>query len=521
MDQIVHQVLVTDHAHRELNSLGENDLFTLIDLKPNEWDYSLPTLASGNSNNKLVSSQEEFTTEFYRQIPFKIRMDHVLIAGGSVSSILIKSNPHDIDLFIYDLTPAAATQRVNELINDLSTAYDQYLTEKEKEKNTGKRGPPEHCSFKFIRNKNCLTLIFDDKYTFQIILRIYQNISQILHGFDLGSSAVGFDGNNVYFTSLSKFAYEYSCNILDTTRRSTTYEHRLVKYYNRAFDIILPHLDVSKIRNTNSKYRMDDVCELPYLVFSYSTVMGNKISVSRFLGSSDTSGSDYQIEDLDEHKIFYINLHNLVWNKPDFYFYREDVKDKDKDNVLSTKPLFSRRRVINYYDELITKLSKNGSVNIKMLKKYVKDTSAILRILIEKGDTDSQFTTVLSQTVQGEKMRILAITDQLLAQSYPLQWMITNPGTQITSSFNPIIEDQSKWYGDYYLETPKTCPLPTIPKDDGFPSDTSDESPVIIDKVISKMMDFHQMIRHQMISVRSVFDKIECMHHWIPNQLIR
>jgi hypothetical protein len=65
-----------------------------------------------------------------------------------------------------------------------------------------------------------------------------------LHGFDLGSSAVGFDGKDVYFTTLSKFSYENMVNVVDTTRRSTTYERRLHKYLKRGFSIAIPKLDL-------------------------------------------------------------------------------------------------------------------------------------------------------------------------------------------------------------------------------------------------------------------------------------
>jgi hypothetical protein len=33
---------------------------------------------------------------------------------------------------------------------------------------------------------------------------------------------------------------------------------------------------------------------------------------------------------------------------------------------------------------------------------------------------------------------------------WKVQWVIENPGRQWTSSFNPIIESDSEWYGRYY-----------------------------------------------------------------------
>ncbi len=465
MENLVYQTLQVDHLSRRTDHYEPDcDLFLFEDLKPNEWDYSLPTFASGDSN-KIVASLHDFIDQFNKNIPFKINMDNILIAGGCIGNILIKQNSvRDIDIFVYGLNTEDATERVGTLINDLSNSYEKYLKERERErdrerlmsnKNSSKSQPKTSKSkkieyeFKCIRNKNCISLIYDEKYVVQIILRIYKDKSEILHGFDLGSSAVGFDGENVYFTSLSKFAYEYSCNIIDTTRRSTTYERRLIKYFKRQFDIILPHMDISKMRNINSKYKLSDICELPYMVFSYSNITGNKIQIDRFLVPSNVDESDYQIENLDEYRIFYINLHNMVMGKEDYYFYVENAK-----NVIDAKPFLSRRKIIDYYDNLKDKLKKSDNINIRMLRKYVKDTKEILQLLVDNGDNDNLFMERLETGIQNEKQRILVVADELLAKSYPLNWLINNPGTQLTSSFNPIIEDESKWYAEFYTQTP-------------------------------------------------------------------
>lgn len=78
-------------------------------------------------------------------------------------------------------------------------------------------------------------------------IRLYPTESEILHGFDLGSCAVGWNGEKVMMTSLGAFCLSRRVNVVDTTRRSTSYEPRLVKYLQRGFNIITPHLDMSKI----------------------------------------------------------------------------------------------------------------------------------------------------------------------------------------------------------------------------------------------------------------------------------
>lgn len=459
MESIIKQTLEVDKKYRELcqtKSEGvSDDLFALNDIVPNEWDYSMPTISSGKAI-KLVRDMTDFIQAYNSLLPFVKCPSGFLIAGGAVSNLLSKSKSksnriNDVDVFIYGVDVTTATNMVDSYIELLHTSYKDYLQELEEksdksEKSKSKRNDKVITyDFKCIRNNNCVTVMFDS-YVIQIILRVYDNISQILHGFDLGSSAVGYDGKRLYFTSLSKVAYEYSCNILDTSRRSTTYERRLIKYFDRKFDIILPNFNINALRNVNVKYGIVDVCEMPHLVFSYKNIKGNRIKIDRFLSPCGDGDSDYQVENLQECHIFYINLHNLVWGKEDFYFYTERIAD-----VLTCKPLISRRRIIDYYNRFIVKLRENDSINLRMLKKYIKNTEPILKIFAENGGCDKQLDEVLSRAVNEEKEHLLTCVDELQLRQFPLKWITENPGTQLTSSINPIIEDVKDWYGSYYV----------------------------------------------------------------------
>ena len=81
----------------------------------------------------------------------------------------------------------------------------------------------------------------------QVILRRYESVSEVIHRFDIGASAVVYDGQQVWFTSLSKLAYEQGVNVLDLSRRRANYEARLAKYFLRGFGIVLPNLDAAKV----------------------------------------------------------------------------------------------------------------------------------------------------------------------------------------------------------------------------------------------------------------------------------
>jgi hypothetical protein len=46
------------------------------------------------------------------------------------------------------------------------------------------------------------------------------------------------------------------------------------------------------------------------------------------------------------------------------------------------------------------------------------------------------------------------IIEKLKSMHNSIQWMVDNPGTQLTSSVNPIFEDEWKWYGtNFYVPT--------------------------------------------------------------------
>lgn len=484
MDKIVFETLQRDHAAREIHperlgaaAADENDLYTLSNIKPNEWDYSLPTLTKGSANKLKTNKIEEFKDNWLNIIPFYVSDPNMLYAGGVVSTALISTYGiyhGDVDIFTHGLPEDEAGPHMFKYIRQLRDAYVRYLTDKyiaslSKSSGSEKQNTRDACAnykpdfdFELIRNKGCVTVKFD-RYTFQFILRIYANKSEILHGFDLGSSAVGFDGTSVYFTGLSKFAYEYSCNILDTTRRSTTYEQRLIKYFARNFDIILPYFATQKLRTVNMKYGLADVCEMPYWTFSYSAVQGNKICIAKFLAPDPVHASDYQLDKLSEFEIFFINLHGMVWahkmpHEPDYYFFTDKIDDID-----NMKPFLSRRKIIDYYDAFANKIrirdraGVGKDISIRMLRRYMSNTGAILQALIEKSDNNETFNVLLGQGIQEEKARVLAIADGLLARDYPLVWITKNPGSQtsITSSFNPIIEAPEKWYGaQYYTAMP-------------------------------------------------------------------
>lgn len=473
--QEVKNVLDIDEKFRNLSvSKNTSDLWLLDQINFNkDWDYTLPTIYSEdtvalrNSMLKDIDSFNIFFRKKYSKYFSKVNFDNILIGGGCVIGTLLQTNwDSDVDIFMYGLSVEQANAKLVELIGQIYDSYQSAnltsLTKKLHEEDTDIKSMTreeiagllaDKVEIMNIRNKHCLSLTFGYDQKIQIIFRLYKSKSEILHGFDLGSSAIGYDGTNVYFTSLGKFSYEYLANIVDTTRRSTTYELRLMKYFDRGFQIILPYFDISKLRTEYFKYNLSEICELPFFVFSYNSVMGNKIHIKKLLEwgltvskpAEEKPDSDYQPSDIDEYKIFYLNLKNLVKNGNNYYYYSNRMNY----DVLHDPPYITSSRIINFYDKIEKRIYDKSGFNAKIFSAYFSDelVAEIVNELFVKKNYK-----YLGEIIQKQKQVILDRFNKIktLDQS-KISWVTKNPGTQLTSSFNPIIADAKDWYGVYYL----------------------------------------------------------------------
>ncbi len=492
-------VLKVDRACRDFRGVGrglEGDLHRICDLRPKEWDYSLPTLAHNDNvflKKKIRATDAETIKEkFFKECPVfrEITWDNMLVAGGCIGKhfcdIQVKN---DVDIFLYGLkTVEEAEAKIKEFYDSLvahKIAEDKRAWEERERMSNLRRGQlpakmpvkkmrdnmpgPEwvapEITFNMVRTRNCLTI--DGKY--QFIFRLYRCKSEILHGFDLGSSAIGFDGEEIYVTSLGKFAYEYSCNIVDTTRRSKSYEHRLRKYYERGFEIILPELNIEKVPDKLWKeIQYPDHLRLPYLVVSIQGKKGNKILVNEFHrktgGPVNSRGpveiSDYgHLDDLDEYAAFYRNVYFLLRERyEDIIFVGETYSEVYEKNAECSRP-----KLDYFFGTLGRSILDSETFPTRMVEKYIiTDTPEEIFLLRKDG---ARIGTILNDN----KTIILSRLENVDKIS---TWVTENPGAQLTGSFNPVIEEPEKWYGKYWkaVERPKAAPKPDGIKEMSFQS---------------------------------------------------
>ncbi len=449
MDSVVQDLLERDYKFRQDHSFND-DIFKLNDLNRNaEWDYSLPTLVRDDNKSIHQSFKQitlnTFKTRFLDKFPFftGFNWQGVLAAGSAVGQFIMGDQSNDIDLFIYGSNIDEANKIIRRILKHV-IKYENNKYNKLKTGNSTVTGDNSavtddsdvinETNITFIKRKNTITI---DEYDIQLILRIYKSPSEIIHGFDLGSSAVGFDGSNLYFTSLSKFAYEYGCNIVDTTRRSTTYERRLIKYFDRGFEIILPRFNIKKTSNRlMDLYDLNEYCEMPYLVFTYKCVTGNKIVVSQFYNKKNTTISDYGVTDVcDEYSAFYSNLYNILHHKfDDFVVVSKNINDI----ILGIHKFLGNK--IDYFYANLEKSIQSDKFPTSVVEKYITICSCE-----DVFKARHYPTAIINQQVTHVKNLIKNVSG-----IGGIKWMITDPMTQLTSSYNPIIDEQSAWYGLYY-----------------------------------------------------------------------
>jgi hypothetical protein len=229
----------------------------------------------------------EFHDRLHRFAPYLANLDMkglgLRLAGGAVSALVMQSSDeairsdgasetdhsacHDFDLFLVGhKSDESALEAINILARHLReqwvhsemkvyrtqgciTFYTPWLKEdpeKEKKPTNWERCPyhgygcpvydPNHPDTPHysMRRRDCLV---------QVILRRYSTDAEVIHGFDLGSSAFLWDGKQVLMTGLGRLAAEHGINVLNLDARRGSYERRLARYFKRGFDLVLPDLN--------------------------------------------------------------------------------------------------------------------------------------------------------------------------------------------------------------------------------------------------------------------------------------
>lgn len=207
--------------------------------------FNNPVGFYSNLINPVSTRLHVFRNTFESRFPIMKGFDYhnVVVAGGACvcslsnqSPIPLGDNPPDIDIFFYKMNPSDASMKVSQITNWLAERCRRI---------TVLHNSKYHLSILGEPFPDPITGEEQPTFKVQLMYRIYGSVNEILYGFDVGACSVAYNGQDVFFSTLAKFAYQAGFNIYDTSRKSTTYEKRLSKYCTKyGFGIAFPHINV-------------------------------------------------------------------------------------------------------------------------------------------------------------------------------------------------------------------------------------------------------------------------------------
>lgn len=482
------------------NASVDDQLFKLEHIFPaRTWDYSLPTLVKdGRFTARLPwTSSESFTTDLMKRFPIfkELDMSHIAIVGGFTLDILLGKSPNDIDLFVVteqSLSPKEALDFAHQRIKTFITAMYSFMDEhnkrlEEMQRETRLKKPSFYISsdqfyrlddFSVQRFKNVFTLkIPSVSIPIQIICTPYETINKLLQVIDIGCTSLAYYQGQVLFSEIGKFCFENLAFIVKGTRKSEKCIRRICKYFEKGFDVILPHLNIAKVRHYNLKFNASEVVDLPFLTVIISGLKGNKIEVSRLAvpplqdtehgDAQDDFVSGYdQSEMMQDGAAIHHNIRCLIHDNLEDFIYKGSGASLEL--AFLSRPLITERMIVNTYETLKTSIYANGSLKLTLLEKFFscKKTSKILAQLfldyIIKRETEMEaskkpapiFNAFFSKQMEQE---ISALIDEQIActKAKLVALQSITPALSLpigTIEHQKVACDPVEWLGEYFID---------------------------------------------------------------------
>lgn len=264
--------LLTSNSFINPNKTPEfKDLFSIKAI--GDFRYGKPPLSL-----ELIKYYLEYSFPFIKEILEKYRTNLTICGGSLTSAYKLCSNDlnyrinSDVDFFFYNIGPEQATLLRSEIIIYICELWKSLIGKTSTElnrkfyRNRGGINVDEillDVDIVIERNEYVTTINIIEHYSndntikfiYQLIHRLYPNISSIIGGFDISACMMAYDGIDLYTTPLGAWSIKNNSIIVDTKRRSTSYEHRLRKYNKRGFNILFPGL----LQTTIKQYLTENI----------------------------------------------------------------------------------------------------------------------------------------------------------------------------------------------------------------------------------------------------------------------
>jgi len=464
------------------------------------YKYVAPTFAPTNWRvPEKVIGQDAYNAAFNTKYPIMEAMgpiDNVVIAGGAAAMPFYEKGvtANDVDIFIHGIDPMnskALWTKCDEVLSRLTQAIYDVARKNKTGCVVSQTMIPGLITIN-VSERSRQSIAMAETLKIQVILRAYSSISAILHAFDIPSACVAFDGRVTHLTTLGAFAHAFRANIVEPSYRSTTYESRLLKYFDRGFALVLPRLKIGA-------FAKGVPLRLPHIVLT-PAVVSRRFAV----GTISLEGGDVHdpipVSDYDNYAIAsHVRLSARMANRSFYQINYVNIRA-----IITGGPLVMFRALIS---DSHGRFSTNGvkfGLPIDLFAKYGPPTvehllsrNAFMKKINKtcslniKGDGSNIPYELLRNTLGFSTEQLLALTSSVVSLSLTKQstlslstalapfheaivrkynaraavpiewWIVSDPGRQYTASQNPRMENPVEWYGlDFLSAEAAVAPTP-------------------------------------------------------------
>jgi hypothetical protein len=410
------KLLDTDNNHYQPGIFC--DIYNLNDVTQyrTNWNFSLPTLCSPRRDFDydlmpvdMVAVNSRFHAIIIREIMTLLGVPGLVVAGGAVCSMMRKKHTaQDIDLFFIGMPNE--DDRVN-LLENLQEILDEIGT------------------FTLLTTTNCWTWYNTAGTNIQIISRSYETVSEVLHSFDNGASAVAYDGRNLYFSSLGFLAYTAGVIVLNLSRRGCSYESRLKKYFNHGFNIILPNLEISACENTSCLEFCNNFKMEVWSIDNMQIRVKDMICDDNYPGYTDILDK----KQMDER--IKANIYHIVNGEYQFIC--------EKDELFPLDGYLSERNVKFFYKQLGKTIISGSCTLNELWYKTIEPARKIFLKAFCEAKKQNDASKLLKQGIDVMVPWVLG-----KAQQYKIEPIWAKKNSILPFKLSIITEE--KWYGKYF-----------------------------------------------------------------------
>ena len=328
----------------------------------------------------------------------------IAVCGGALTRLCTHNvDISDVDIFFYNIESEEEANGI--LLNCISLIIKQVAKEARGEYESKRMVRVEHRLY----ITNVLIYDYDESYpieTYQFIHRIYPRLDLIIGGFDLGPSSLAFDGNQIYGTELAIFSIAKKCLIVDTTRRSLSFEHRIIKMRRLGFNIVFPGLNDKKtteILNKPNRFQVEDRTRKIYVLMKKLGLDMTSLRKVLIPGQSLQDLEDFRLNQRVDIHLPYVKTiktiqptinigdlelesHNLSSNRNEYRSVSE-AKNIINDHEETPKKILSKYS--DYYDYSLDIKEKLPLINSNCLR--LNNIEGVISYVefIEFGEDDS------------------------------------------------------------------------------------------------------------------------------------